>query len=90
MEASSQSVLHDLLTLIVKAGASDVHLRVGSPASGRVCGELRRFGAERLTAEQMEHFTRLMIARPDQWSEFILQRDADFAYSVPGLARFQL
>ncbi|AZI43440.1 PilT/PilU family type 4a pilus ATPase [Deinococcus psychrotolerans] len=90
MEALSQDVLHELLTLIVKAGASDVHFRAGSPASGRICGELRRFGAERLSAEQMEQFTRLMLPRADQWSEFTVRRDADFAYSVPGLARFRV
>ncbi|WP_420597261.1 type IV pilus twitching motility protein PilT [Deinococcus sp.] len=83
-------VLHALLAAIVKAGASDVHLRAGSPPSGRISGELRRFGDARLTPEQMEHFTRIMMSRPEQWSEFLSKRDADFAFGVAGLARFRV
>ena len=83
-------VLNALLTTIVKAGASDIHLRAGSPPGGRVAGDLRRFGSERLSPEQLEHFTRLMMGRPEQWAEFLSQRDADFAYSVSGLARFRV
>jgi len=83
-------VLHSLLTVIVKAGASDIHLRAGSPPSGRVSGDLRRFSEERLTPEHLENFTRAMMRRPEQWGEFLSQRDADFAYGVPGLARFRV
>ncbi len=83
-------VLNALLTAIVKAGASDIHLRAGSPPGGRIAGDLRRFGSERLSPEQLEHFTRLMMSRPEQWAGFLSQRDADFAYSVSGLARFRV
>ena len=83
-------VLHALLAAIVKAGASDIHLRAGSPPSGRIAGDLRKFGEQRLTPEQLEHFTQLMMSRPEQWGEFLTQRDADFAYGVPGLARFRV
>ena len=82
--------LHALLTAIVEAGASDVHLRAGSLPGGRIGGDLQRFGNEVLSAGQLEHFTRLMMDRPEQWDEFAKQRDADFAYSLPGLARFRV
>ncbi len=83
-------VLNALLAIIVQAGASDIHLRAGSPASGRVSGDLLRFGTERLTPQQMEDFTKAIMPRAGQWNEFVERREADFAYGVAGLARFRV
>ncbi|MFC6591819.1 type IV pilus twitching motility protein PilT [Deinococcus lacus] len=82
--------LNELLTFIVKAGASDVHLRAGGPPAGRVDGEIVRFGEEKLSAEAMERFTQQMMPTPTMWGTFLEKRDMDFAYSIHGLARFRV
>ncbi|WP_264776085.1 PilT/PilU family type 4a pilus ATPase [Deinococcus aetherius] len=84
------SVLNGLLQVMVKGGASDIHLRAGSAPAGRVNGLIQRFGEARLTPEHVEVFAREMMGRPGMWEEFVQRREADFAYGVPGLARFRV
>ncbi|MEF2280106.1 PilT/PilU family type 4a pilus ATPase [Deinococcus sp. YIM 134068] len=84
------SVLNGLLQVMVKGGASDIHLRAGTAPAGRVNGSIQRFGEARLTPEHVELFAREMMPRPGMWEEFVARREADFAYGVPGLARFRV
>jgi len=84
------SVLQALLGFMVKAGASDIHLRAGSAPAARVNGEITRFGEDRLTPEHVESFTREMMVRPGQWEDFVDRRDSDFAYGIAGIARFRV
>lgn len=84
------SILTDLLTAIVNEGASDVHLKTGSPPAGRVNGEMVRFGDAILSPEHMVDFTREMMGRSDTWEAFMTRREADFAYGIPNLARFRV
>jgi len=84
------SVLQALLDVMVKSGASDIHLRAGSPPAARVNGSIVRFGEDRLLPEHLELFTQEMMTRPGLWDEFVGRRDADFAYGVPGVARFRV
>lgn len=84
------SVLQALLGVMVKSGASDIHLRAGSAPAARVNGNIVRFGEDRLTHQHVEAFAREMMARPGLWEEFATRRDADFAYGVPGVARFRV
>ena len=83
------SVLNSVLTAIVNEGASDIHLRTGSAPAGRINGEIRRFGDTRLGPDHVEAFTREMM-KGDMWDDFINRREADFAYGIPGLARFRV
>ncbi|ANE42684.1 type IV pilus twitching motility protein PilT [Deinococcus puniceus] len=84
------SVLKELLAVMVREGASDIHLRAGSAPAGRINGEIRRFGESRLTPEHVEGFATEMMPRPGMWEDFQTRRDADFAYGVPGVARFRV
>ncbi|WP_019587455.1 PilT/PilU family type 4a pilus ATPase [Deinococcus apachensis] len=84
------SVLQALLGVMVKSGASDIHLRAGSAPAARVNGDIVRFGNDRLRPEHVEEFAREMMNRPGLWDEFRTRRDADFAYGVPGVARFRV
>ncbi|PNY80501.1 PilT/PilU family type 4a pilus ATPase [Deinococcus koreensis] len=83
------SVLNSVLTAIVKDGASDVHLRAGTPPAGRVNGEIKRYGESRLSPEHVEAFAREMMTT-SMWENFAVKREADFAYGIPGLARFRV
>ncbi|ACO47210.1 PilT/PilU family type 4a pilus ATPase [Deinococcus deserti] len=84
------SVLNSILSTLVQEGVSDIHLRSFSAPAGRVNGEIKRFGNTELLPEHIEEFTREMMARPGMWEEFTTTREADFAYGIPGLARFRV
>jgi twitching motility protein PilT len=82
--------IDSLLELMVEHGASDLHLTVGSPPAYRVRGHIVR-------AEGYEPFspddTRSLLYRilsSEQQKHFELNRQLDFAYSMPGLARFRV
>ncbi|MFC6616597.1 type IV pilus twitching motility protein PilT [Deinococcus radiophilus] len=79
-----------LLSEMVQRGASDIHLRAGSAPAARIDGEIIRYGEERLTPQQMEYFAQVMMPTQVMWGTFLEKRDADFAYSLPGMARFRV
>jgi twitching motility protein PilT len=82
--------IDDLLEQMVAVGASDLHVSVGSPPALRVRGHIERIdGFEPLSADD----TRALLYRilsSEQQKHFELQRQLDFAYSLPGLARFRV
>src|SRR3954453_18192269 len=82
--------IDDLLEQMVAHGASDLHVTVGSPPAFRVRGHIvRAEGYEPLTSDD----TRSLLYRilsSEQQKHFELKRQLDFAYSMPGLARFRV
>jgi twitching motility protein PilT len=79
----------ELLKLMVEKRASDLHLRVPSPPVLRIDGELVIQEQPPLTAEDIEAAFEYITSQ-DQRSRFHLEKDLDFAYSVPGVARFRV
>jgi len=82
--------IDDLLEQMVTHNASDLHVTVGSPPAFRVRGHIvRAEDFEPLTADE----TRTLLYRvltSEQQKHFELKRQLDFAYSIPGLARFRV
>ena len=82
--------IDDLLEQMVGMGASDLHVTVGSPPAFRVRGEIQRAdGYETFTADD----TRSLLYRvltSEQQKQFELKRQLDFAYALPGHARFRV
>jgi twitching motility protein PilT len=78
-----------LLAEAVDRGASDVHLRVDAPVVLRIDGRLVRVGDRHLSAAEVEGALRAIIpaVRAD---ELAATNEVDFAYEVPGLARFRV
>src|SRR3954462_11458659 len=81
--------IDDLLEQMVGMGASDLHITVGSPPAFRKRGHIHRAeGYEPFTADD----TRALLYRvlsSEQQKNFELKRQLDFAYSMPGVARFR-
>ena len=82
--------IDDLLEQTVALGASDLHVTTDSPPVYRVRGELVR-------AAGFEPFdpttTRSLLYRiltTEQQKRLELDRQLDFSYGVPGLARFRV
>jgi twitching motility protein PilT len=78
----------DLLKQMVAKRASDVHLQVGSPPTGRVDGRLVRFGDKNLNQSDTEALSKVLL-NSEQWEEFEYRSELDFAYTLPGVARFR-
>src|SRR4051794_5835575 len=79
-----------LLEQMVGLGASDLHVTVGSTPAFRVRGQIARAGGlEPLTPDD----TRGLLYRvltSEQQKQFELKRQLDFAYDLPGVARFRV
>jgi twitching motility protein PilT len=72
-------MISKLLSVLLKTNGSDLHLRVGEPASVRVGGELRRVNMAPLT---LEHMNAIIdeVTTPEQRREFAKDLDLDLAY----------
>ena len=82
--------IDDLLELVVARGASDLHLTVGSNPAARVDGQIERL--EEIEPLRPDDTQQLMyqILSSEQQKNFEIKRQLDFAYGVPGLARFRV
>jgi twitching motility protein PilT len=82
--------MNELLKLMVNKGASDLHLTVSSPPVLRIDGELTpQENLPPLTAEDIELALEQVSTR-EQRAVFDREWELDFAYGVPGLARFRV
>jgi len=80
----------ELLKLMVNKGASDLHLTVPSPPVLRIDGALiPQEDLPPLTAKDIE-LALEQVATQEQRLVFDGEWDLDFAYTVPGLARFRV
>ncbi len=82
--------IDELLKLVVDKGATDLHLKVPSPPVLRIDGMLiLQEDLPSLTVEDIE-FVFEQVTIQEQRDAFVRERELDFAYSVPGLARFRV
>ena len=81
--------LDQLLRQAVEQGASDVHIKVGSPPFLRVDGRLDRVDLPPVSPVETERIA-FAIMPKQRAEEFIGTSEADFAYSVSGLGRFRV
>ncbi len=82
--------LNDVLSVAVKGGASDIHLKAGLPPMFRVNGKLVPLkDRQRLSPEEMSRMA-LAIMNNYQRERFKQYNEMDLAYGVPGLGRFRV
>ncbi len=81
---------HNLLSLGVRKGASDVHFQAGYPPTYRINGGLLSARLDRLTVEDTRSIAELILGDEKKMgSEAPLEREADRSYAVAGLSRFR-
>ncbi len=81
--------LKELLQVAAQKGASDLHIKVGSPPIMRLNGKLVPIDSgDRVSYEDTMKMS-LSVMSPGQRDAFKKSNDLDFAYSVPGLGRFR-
>ena len=82
--------LHFCLHYLIEHGGSDLHLKVPSAPVIRVDGSMNPVdGLAPLTPEDTERAVQEMLGDPTKLKEFNDDGEVDFAYSIPGLARFR-
>src|SRR6266540_2395961 len=82
--------IDELLERMVERNASDLHVTMGTPPAIRVRGEVERLhGFEALTPEETQQLL-YWILSSEQQKLLELNRQLDFSYSIPGLARFRV
>jgi twitching motility protein PilT len=78
-----------LLNKLLDLKGSDLHISTNSPPMMRVDGEMRLVqGYEALSGEQVQRML-MPIVPPRNREEFDKTHDSDFAYELPGKARFR-
>ncbi|MGZ8738719.1 MAG: type IV pilus twitching motility protein PilT [Nocardioides sp.] len=89
-ETGPRLVLDELLIHVLGVGGSDQHLTVNAPPTVRQRGEMEPIaGYGALTPEQLRQ-TLYGIMTERQRKQFEEELELDFAYSVPGHARFRV
>ncbi len=77
-----------LFKMMKEQGASDLHLSTGSPPIFRLHGDMVRLNYKSLSHEELRAIL-FEILSEKQRQEFDARRDLDFAYAIPGFARFR-
>ncbi|MEA2030086.1 MAG: type IV pilus twitching motility protein PilT [candidate division Zixibacteria bacterium] len=80
--------LRELLEQIVKMGASDLHLTVGSPPVVRIDGKLQRLDYDMLTGEMTKKLSYSMI-NDKQKLKFEKNSELDFSFGIESMSRFR-
>jgi twitching motility protein PilT len=79
------------LMRVIEAEASDLHLKVPSKPVIRRHGKLEAIeGTEPLKPEDTERVFHHMLTEEPKLAEFRSDREVDFSYAVPGVARFRV
>jgi twitching motility protein PilT len=86
---AAETRLRALLKDLVQSDSSDLHLRVGEPPVFRTQGDIHRHGTTAFTADQLA-LTLLSVMPERNRAEWKETGDSDFAYEIPGLARFRV
>lgn len=81
--------MEDILKDMVQKASSDLHIKAGSPPMLRIDGELIPGSTLVLSGDRVRLLCESIIT-DQQKAEFIAEKELDFAYSVPGLARFRV
>ena len=81
--------IRPLLQAASELGASDLHIKVGSPPRVRIDGRLRHLDTPPLTAPETRAMCREVI-RADLVDEFERTHEADFAFADDRLGRFRV
>ncbi len=87
---SQPTSIDALLERMVALGASDLHLTVGSAPAFRVLGHIERATDSALLDGDSTRDALYGILSSQQQKQLELSRQLDFAYALPGVARFRV
>jgi twitching motility protein PilT len=89
MDSNKVPEIEKLFRAVIKADASDLHLKVGVPPKIRIHSKLKNTTGEPLTEDVIENYVFEIMS--NEQKEFFLHHGAlDFAYSVGEMDRFRI
>jgi twitching motility protein PilT len=80
--------IDDFFKYMIEHKASDLHLSSGAKAKIRKHGELEEMDYPELTNDALQSLL-FEITTEQQKNSFLAKKDLDFAYEIPGVARFR-
>ena len=80
--------LDQFLGFMLENKGSDLHISVNLSPKIRIHGNLEPIDAPPMTSKQVDNILE-EICPPVRWEHFLKNKDLDFAYEIPGLARFR-
>ena len=86
---AAEQRLGKLLRALVQSHSSDLHLRVGEPPMFRTHGEIQRQPGPAMSINDLELLVLSIMPERNrgEWKE---TGDTDFAYDIPGVARYRV
>jgi len=81
--------IQDLLEVVVKREASDLHLVVGAPAMIRIDGQLLPISSASLTPEESEALIFELLST-EQKEMLMVNKEIDFSFALGEVARFRV
>jgi len=83
------ATMHDLLTIMIERGASDLHITTGTPPQIRLHGKLTPLVQfERLTPQDTQRLA-YSVLNEGQKQKFEEDNELDLSFGIQGLARFR-
>ena len=80
--------IRHILEQMIQAGASDLHIKAGTPPTIRVDGMLMPLDEPEPSSQDVDAVVE-QILTPKQAKQFEDTNEIDFAFSIPGLSRFR-
>ncbi len=84
-----EPVINHYLREMLSKGGSDLHLSIDCPVKYRIHGNIQDHDDRIITPEFMEQMLREICHPAWRWDAFLKNHDLDFAYEIPGVARFR-
>ncbi|MBP5183300.1 MAG: type IV pili twitching motility protein PilT, partial [Lentisphaeria bacterium] len=82
-------IIDEFLKAMLDKGGSDLHLSISQPVKYRVHGSIVKHDENIITPEFMREMLEEICFPKYRWKNFLENHDLDFAYEIPGLARFR-
>ena len=88
--ANYEQELDDLLHLMLKENASDLHITVGRHPTIRVDGGMIEIVKKPILTQETAEGLVFLLMTKEQQAHFIKTKDADFSYAFKNIARFRV
>jgi twitching motility protein PilT len=86
---SDRPHIEHYLRLMIERKASDLHMSSEAAPLARMSGDIQKIDGDRILSHDELHRILMEIIPADNREQFEKTSDADFAYAIPGLARFR-
>src|SRR5436190_10033759 len=85
---TTMEIFNRILSIAVQGGASDVHIKIGTPVIFRINRQLLSIEAPTPTEEWMNNVVEKIVPK-HALKRLEIDREVDYSYLAPGLGRFR-